>query len=1487
MKKIHFLFSFLMIVIWASPVFSQISQGGTPRSFSIQLDSKQAAQVPVIQMIDVDVDSLRAEDAINDPLKDRPWRFGENLFVDIDVKSDGHVTLMPNGDKIYRVSIYSPEAVSLNLTFDRYRLPAGADLFIYNGDQSEVLGAFNEQNNQDDGIFASALVTGDLITIEYFEPASVAFPGELHLFRVTHGYRGIKDFTKAFGQSGYCNVNVACPEGVGWENEINAVCMLVSGGSGFCTGSLVNNTANDGTPYILTADHCYSDPTSWVFYFNWQSATCTNPGSSPSYDQISGAQLRARNTPSDFCLVEMNSTPPSSYGVYYAGWNRATDATISGTSYGIHHPSGDIKKISWTTIPLTTTSYGQTTSPGDGSHFRVTSWADGTTTEGGSSGSALFDSNHRIVGQLHGGSAACGNTLSDWYGRFSVSWTGGGSNTTRLSNWLDPMGTAPTTLDGYDPNTPAFALDAQVSAIQQPTGTTCGSISITPTVTLRNAGSTTMTSATVYYRIDGGTPVSQTWSGSLATNSATTITFPATTSTYGTHIIESWSASPNGGTDANTANDTATASFELSSGIYSVPFVELFNDGVPPTCWTSYAGTNGLGTVETWGTTTDYQYEGTGAAIIYYENVTGGLAEDWLVTPQIQLQNNSTLTFYHRQGYTDNYNSTYSVKVSTTSQTSHASFANVQTWDETGLTTAYTKKTIDLSAYDGQNVYIAFVFSNDNGDAWLIDSLKVTGTCTTPVAAFAASSTSTCTNSAITLNDGSTGTPTSWAWSISPATFNFVGGTNATSQNPQVEFTVAGTYNIQLTATNACGSDAENKTNYVTVIAPPAQPSAIAGNANPCAGVTGLTYSVTNVGGVTYNWSVPTGWTITGGAGTNAITVTAGTAAGTISVTPSNGCDGTPQTLAVTANTVPAQPSAITGQIGPCQTTTEYYSVTNVPGVTYTWTTPADWTIDAGQGTNSITVTCGASSGSVQVTPSNTCGNGTPQTITVTSSVLPSQPSAIAGDNTPCQTSQTYSVSNVAGVTYAWSFPAGWSVTAGQGTNSVTVTPSATAGTITVTPSTGCGNGTAQTLSATPEPAVAQPSAITGAASPCAGTSQTYSVTNEAGVTYTWSFPAGWSITAGQNTNSVTVTASATAGTVTVTPSTACGNGTPQTMSLTPSAVPAQPVITGPPTPCQGTSAVYAVTGVAGESYNWTVPGDWAITAGQGGAAITVNVGAITGPIAVTPTNICGTGSAGSMTAIVETTPTQPSAITGNINPCIGSSQVYSVSNVAGVTYTWSLPTGWSQTAGGTTNSITVTTGSLSGSVSVTPSNACGSGTAQTLTVTSQAAPTVDLGPDQTICNDESTTLDAGAGFTSYSWTGGATTQTLTVDGAVLGVGNHTITVTVTNSYTCSASNDIIITVEDCSGIETATLQIGNVYPNPASESISIAFAAEYNNLVINMYDATGRLVSTQSVKNTISGNVVVVPVSQLSAGVYSLQIVSEEGIQISTVVIE
>jgi len=426
----------------------------------------------------------------------------------------------------------------------------------------------------------------------------------------------------------------------------------------------------------------------------------------------------------------------------------------------------------------------------------------------------------------------------------------------------------------------------------------------------------------------------------------------------------------------------------------------------------------------------------------------------------------------------------------------------------------------------------------------------------TPTANFTASATTTCANTTITLTDATTGSPNAWSWSVTPATYSFVGGTNATSQNPQIQFTTAGNYNIQLTSTSSCGSDVESKSNFIAVTTPPAQPAAISGNNAPCANTTGLTYSVTNVGGVTYNWNVPSGWTITAGAGTNSITVTAGSNAGAITVTPNNGCDGTPQTMAVSVNTAPAQPATIAGQIGPCQLGSETYSVTTVAGVSYTWSVPADWTISSGQNTNSISVNVGTQSGNITVTPSNGCGNGTPQILSVTSSLMPTQPTAINGDDTPCQTAQTYSVSNTSGITYNWTFPTGWAIVSGQGTNSISVIPSATAGTISVTPSNGCGNGTARTFTATPEQAAAQPSVVSGSATPCAFSTATFSVLNVVGISYTWTVPSGWTISAGQGTNSITVTTGSSSGVITVTPSTACGNGTPQTFTVSTAAYP-------------------------------------------------------------------------------------------------------------------------------------------------------------------------------------------------------------------------------------------------------------------------------------------------------------------------------------------
>jgi Secretion system C-terminal sorting domain len=147
----------------------------------------------------------------------------------------------------------------------------------------------------------------------------------------------------------------------------------------------------------------------------------------------------------------------------------------------------------------------------------------------------------------------------------------------------------------------------------------------------------------------------------------------------------------------------------------------------PPTGWSSFIGTNGIGTLQNWtrNTVATEVGAGTASAKIRYENVTG-IAEDWLVTPPVAITAaNANLTFIERQQYTAAYNSTYSIKVSTTSATDIASFTNVLTYTEAGLgITAFTPRAVDLTAYVGQTVYVAFVMANDDGDNWNIDTVN-------------------------------------------------------------------------------------------------------------------------------------------------------------------------------------------------------------------------------------------------------------------------------------------------------------------------------------------------------------------------------------------------------------------------------------------------------------------------------------------------------------------------------------------------------------------------------------------------------------------------------------------------------------------------------------------------------------------------------------------------------------------------------------------
>jgi hypothetical protein len=434
-------------LIAGSTSFSQQGDGGFPRGAELKTS---LISIDTRSFTTPDIDALKAEDAIVDPLGTAPWRFGFNNETDLNMTNSGTWSIHPDGGLIWQLRLECQGALTVNLTLDNVTIPEGNELYIYNEDKSFILGSFTA-NHLYKGELGTELVPGTVAIIEYYvADDNSELNRSLHINRVTHGYRSARDFIeKAFGSSGNCNMNVNCPDADLWELQKRSAVMLVSGSSGFCSGALVNNTQNDGKPYVLTANHCYSNPNSWIFRFNWQSNGCSDPNSSPSFESLSGATLRARRTPSDFCLVEITGglvggTIPPSYNAFLSGWNSLD--VIPESTVCIHHPSGDIKKIAFDDQPaISVQAMG---SSEDNSSWEV-HWDRRTTTEGGSSGSPLFDQNKRIIGQLWGGGASCFNLdAPDYYGKFSSSWEPSGGNSKQLKHWLDPNDSGIGAIDG-------------------------------------------------------------------------------------------------------------------------------------------------------------------------------------------------------------------------------------------------------------------------------------------------------------------------------------------------------------------------------------------------------------------------------------------------------------------------------------------------------------------------------------------------------------------------------------------------------------------------------------------------------------------------------------------------------------------------------------------------------------------------------------------------------------------------------------------------------------------------------------------------------------------------------------------------------------------------------------------------------------------------------------------------------------------------------
>jgi hypothetical protein len=360
------------------------------------------------------------------------------------------------------VFVSSPGATDLNLGVTNIFIPQGCTLRLVSADGSYQAGPYTFKDNTAYRQLWTPVVPGDWVSLEAEMPEEVMDQFTLAIGRVNRGYVDV--FRKGFpmedkGLQGSCNNDVICPVGDNWRNEIRSVARYTISGAYLCSGTLVMNARTDFKAYFLTAAHCLSsssEAASVVVYWNDQSPVCGALSGGSLGQNQSGASLRATYASpdfayatSDFTLLELNALPSPAFHVYYAGW----DCTGNGASAAvcIHHPNGDEKAISFENNALQSAAYGSTTRNAGANHWQVIDWDSGTT-EPGSSGAGLWNAaSHRLIGQLHGGNAACSNDLSDWFGKFSVSWGGGGTVGSRLSSWLDPDNTGLTGMDGANP----------------------------------------------------------------------------------------------------------------------------------------------------------------------------------------------------------------------------------------------------------------------------------------------------------------------------------------------------------------------------------------------------------------------------------------------------------------------------------------------------------------------------------------------------------------------------------------------------------------------------------------------------------------------------------------------------------------------------------------------------------------------------------------------------------------------------------------------------------------------------------------------------------------------------------------------------------------------------------------------------------------------------------------------------------------------------
>jgi PKD repeat protein len=468
----------LLLVLPINVLIAQISFGGKPLIETLTLPTP-----PIVEFPAPDLKQIKLEDD-QSAFTQQPYRVAVAVKANCDFIQSAQKTKVSNGT-VWRLILHSTGAKALSVTFGKFNIPGKGKLFLYDAGIKKRIGAFTSENNIENGEMALEIILGETIIMEYFQPTDViAFP-QLVISELLYVYRSPgydpSSLLKNFGEAGSCEVNINCPEGLPFADQKQGVVRIfVRAGANayWCSGSLVNNTRRDFKPYILSASHCQegatlSDFNKWVFYFNYEAVGCSKPLVEPSSKTMSGASLMSASGStssgqSDFLLLQLNQPIPLDYNAWYFGWSRETTSNIG--AIGIHHPSGDIKKISFVlNAPVAVNVFGGSPNV-NGTHWQV-NWRSTVSgfgvTEAGSSGSPLINVEGNIIGTLSGGGSDCAHTSAmDYYGKVSAHWTFNGTTASaQLGPWLDPLNNGVNSMTGsYNNNNVVarFTADAVI-----------------------------------------------------------------------------------------------------------------------------------------------------------------------------------------------------------------------------------------------------------------------------------------------------------------------------------------------------------------------------------------------------------------------------------------------------------------------------------------------------------------------------------------------------------------------------------------------------------------------------------------------------------------------------------------------------------------------------------------------------------------------------------------------------------------------------------------------------------------------------------------------------------------------------------------------------------------------------------------------------------------------------------------------------------------